>query len=261
MTGAMAALMQIAGPAALVGFVVFLRIGAALSVMPAFGETVVPQRVRLVLALAFTAVVAPAVSGPGSGLTTPPPGSAGFVLLLGSEALVGLVIGIGFRLFILALMMAGTMIAQATSLAQMFGSAVAEPMPAVAHLLVTGGLALATLNGLHVTVAEALIGSYTVIPPGAGLAGDALRSWGVAHIGRAFALAFSIAAPFLIASLLYNVALGVINRAMPHLSVAFVGAPAMTLGAIALMLVSLPVGLMVWTEAMSGFLADPFGKP
>ena len=41
---------------------VFLRVGACMALMPAFGEQVVPQRVRLILALAFTAVVLPAVA-------------------------------------------------------------------------------------------------------------------------------------------------------------------------------------------------------
>ena len=46
----------------LTAVLVFLRVGAALAVMPAFGEQVVPQRVRLVVALAFTAIVGPAVA-------------------------------------------------------------------------------------------------------------------------------------------------------------------------------------------------------
>ena len=40
---------------------VFLRVGAVMALLPAFGEQIVPQRIRLVLTLAFSAVVAPAV--------------------------------------------------------------------------------------------------------------------------------------------------------------------------------------------------------
>ena len=46
----------------LVAAIVFLRVGATMSLLPAFGERVVPARIRLVLAMAFTAVVAPAVA-------------------------------------------------------------------------------------------------------------------------------------------------------------------------------------------------------
>ena len=45
-----------------VGFLVFLRVSAAISLLPAFGEQALPQRVKLGLALMFTAVVAPVVS-------------------------------------------------------------------------------------------------------------------------------------------------------------------------------------------------------
>jgi len=42
-------------------FVVFLRVGAAMALFPAFGERSVPERVRLARGLAFTLVILPAV--------------------------------------------------------------------------------------------------------------------------------------------------------------------------------------------------------
>ena len=41
---------------------VFARIGAFFAILPAFGERVVPARVRLFAALAMTLIVAPAVA-------------------------------------------------------------------------------------------------------------------------------------------------------------------------------------------------------
>jgi flagellar biosynthetic protein FliR len=48
---------------------------------------------------------------------------------------------------------------------------------------------------------------------------------------------------------------------MPHLMVAFVGAPALTLCGLALMAVATPLGLMVWLRALEGFAANPFAVP
>ena len=59
-------------------------------------------------------------------------------------------------------------------------------------------------------------------------------------------------------SVIYNLTLGVINKAMPQLMVAFVGAPVITFGAIALLLVSAPLLLSVWLQAFEAFLAAPF---
>ena len=64
---------------------------------------------------------------------------------------------------------------------------------------------------------------------------------------------------FVVAALLYNLALGAINRAMPQLMVSFVGAPALTLGGLALLALSAPVILTVWRTAMDAALTTPLG--
>jgi len=62
MIGTLAQLAGIGETLLWTGFVVLLRVGAAMALLPAFGELVVPQRIRLVLALAFTAIISPAVA-------------------------------------------------------------------------------------------------------------------------------------------------------------------------------------------------------
>ena len=252
----LAGLLGMGREAVMVGFVVFLRVGAAMALVPAFGEQVVPMRVRLVVALAFTLIVAPAVAP--QALAT---AQAGWMRALGTEVVAGLALGMALRLFVLALQTAGTMAAQATSLAQFFGGAGVDPQPAISQLLVVAGLALAVMAGLHVRLAELLVLSYALMPAGSFPPGWALAEWGVAQVSRAFALAFALAAPFVIAALVYNMALGAINRAMPQLMVAFVGAPALTLGGLILLLLAVPGGLAVWLAALNAFLADPFGMP
>ena len=255
MTELLVALAEVAGLGqsfALAALLVFLRTGAALALLPAFGEQSVPQRVRLVIALAFTGVVAPAVA---ADLPAPT------VLIAGTEVAAGLALGAVFRLFILALQIAGTIIAQATSLSQIAGGAAPEPQPAVGHLLTAAGLAIAVMAGLHVKVAEVLILSYQVFPSGNLPTAAEFSTWGLAHIARAFALGFSLAAPFTIAALMYNLALGAINRAMPSLMVSFIGAPALSWGGLVLIAALAPILLAVGSETFQAFLAGPFEIP
>ena len=256
MTAALDALAALGQAWLAVGFAVFLRVGAAMTLFPAFGERTVPDRVRLVLALGLTLVVAPAaepvVTPAVSGLSRP-------VMLLLTETVAGFAIGAVIRLFVLALQIAGAMAAQATSLAQIFGGQNADPQPAMGHVLLVGGLALAVMFDLHVRLVEILIVSYDIFPPGQLPGAGLLSSWGLARIAHAFALAFTLAAPFVVASLVYNVALGVINRAMPQLMVAFVGAPAITAGGLVLLVLTAPIALGLWNDAFVRFLADPFG--
>ncbi len=248
-------LLNLSQQALLTGFLVFLRIGAAMALLPVFGEQSVPVRVKLGLAIAFTLVVMPGVADRVAPLAT---ADALTGIPLVTETLAGLAIGIVVRLFILALQMAGTIAAQSTSLAQFFGGAGVEPQPAISQLLVVTGLALAAMAGLHVKLAELMLLSYDLMPAGQFPGAGDLSAWGLGMIARVVALAFSLAAPFVIASLIYNVALGVINRAMPHLMVSFVGAPALALGGLVLLLLGLPLAMGLWVQAFDAFLADPF---
>lgn len=233
-------------------FLVFLRVGAAMAVMPAFGEQTLPVRVRLMVTLAFTAVVAPAVADgmPGAGAVAGP---------MAAETVAGLILGLGLRFLVMALQVAGTVAAQSASLSQLFGGSAGEPQPAMANLFVVAALALAVTLGLHVRAAELLILSYDLLPPGRlPGAGDVAR-WGLDRVARCLALGVSLAAPFVAASVLYNVALGVINRALPQMMVSMVGAPALTFGGLALLAVATPPLLSLWLAALAAQLADPLG--
>ena len=234
--------------------IVFLRVGAVVSVMPAFGERTIPMRIKLTIALVFTLIVAPAAPA------MPAPGDVlDLSLLIVSETIVGLALGLGIRLFVLALQTAGSIAAQSTSLAQILGGAGVEPIPALGYILVVSGLALAVMSGLHVLAAQMLIGSYLAFPVGIAVDAAVLTEWGAARVARAFSLAFTLAAPFVIASLIYNLTLGAINRAMPQLMVAFVGAPVITWGALFLLFLAAPTILVIWVEALMVFFHDPTG--
>jgi flagellar biosynthesis protein FliR len=253
MTGTLAELLALTDAGLWHGYAVFLRLGAMVSLMPGFGETVVSMRVKLALALAFTIVVAPAVAP-----LPRPPAFADFLPLVVAEVLAGLILGLGLRLMIMALQTAGAIAAQSTSLSQILGGAVAEPTPAMGQVLVIGGLALAMMTGMHVKVAALAILSYDILPMGAFPGGEAVAAWGTGRIRAAFELAFMLAAPFVILSVLYNLALGAINKAMPQLMVAFVGAPVITAGGLILLCLAAPLMLQVWIEALDGHFAEPF---
>lgn len=253
---ALAPLFEMARSAVWAAFAVFARVGAAVALMPGFGETVLPARVKLGAALAFAVIVWPAVA-PLAQIGRDD--LAGFGLVLAAEAVAGVILGLSVRLLIFALQMAGAMAAQSTSIAQMFGEGLlADPQPAYANLLAVAGIALAFALGLPVHVAAALIGSYDFIPFGTLPFGSELADWGAQRIAAAFGLALSLALPFVLLSFAYNVALGAINRAMPQLMVAFVGAPAITGGALLLMGLATPPMLAVWSRALTGVLTAPF---
>ncbi|MEC3861361.1 flagellar biosynthetic protein FliR [Mesobacterium sp. TK19101] len=232
---------------------VFLRVGAAVSVMPGFGERSIPMRYKLMLAAALTVAV-------GASNPALPPiqsGVAGLAWPIVSETAVGLLLGLMLRLFILAMQTAGSIAAQSTSLAQIAGGAFPEPLPAIGHILSLAALTLLMITGFHVKTVLFLTLSYDLFPAGSMPDPQIVGQWGTALVGRAFALAFQLAAPFLLLSLAYNLVLGAINRAMPQLMVAFVGAPVITWGSLAVLLLVAPMLLSVWAGQVDAFLANP----
>jgi flagellar biosynthetic protein FliR len=233
-------------------FSVFLRVAAVASMLPAFGEQSVPARVKLMVGIAFTLIVAPALN-----IADVPDSMSGLYLFCLCEILAGLALGIGIRLFVLSLQTAGSIAAQSTSLSQVLGGAAVDPLPAMGYILIVGALALAVIAGLHVKAAEFLILSYDFFPIGEFVLASDFGHWGTQQVSRAFTLAFTLAAPFVIISVLYNFALGAINKAMPQLMVAFVGAPVITLGGLFILMIAAPAMLSVWMSALDGYLSNP----
>lgn len=223
----------------------FLRVGAMMLVLPGLGDRMIPARVRLVTAFCLSTAVAPT-------LPSDPPFTGQVILI---ETTIGLALGAVLRFITQALTIAGMMAAQLTSLAQLFGNT--EPSSAIGNLLNLAGLALIMAAGLPLMVIDLLIRSYDVLPLGLPMPARDLAEWGVSRAAQAFALAFGLAAPFALAALVYNAAMGVINRAMPQLMVALVGAPAITWASAALLFLAAPFMLVVWKTAMVAALADP----
>lgn len=238
---------------------IFVRVGAVVALLPGFGEQTLPLRLRLAASVALTLIVAPLV-WPARMPT--PDGPAELAGLFLAEAGAGLALGIVLRFMIMALQLAGSIAAQATAVAQIFGAGITpDPMPAIGNLLVIGGIALALASGLHIKAAAMIAASYGAIPLGRAPAGADLAEWGVAHGAASFGLAVALAGPFVLLSLLYNVALGAINRAMPQLMVAFIGAPFITGAAIVVLMLALPAMLGVWHGALEDRLAAPLELP
>ena len=94
--------------------VVFARVGAAIAFLPGFSAAWISVRIRLVLALALTVLVTPALAGI---LPAMPATPAALGLLLLREAAVGFFLGAVALIAFAALQTAGTFVAYLSSFA------------------------------------------------------------------------------------------------------------------------------------------------
>lgn len=230
---------------------VFFRVGGATILLPGLGENSIPVRIKLAIAIVLTIAVFP--------LSPAPPSNFGFMRLALVETTIGVLIAAVLRLFIFTLQTAGSIAANVTSLAQLFGAGGADQQPVLSHIFTLAGLTLLFVADVHLVFLMYLVNSYEILPIGLWPDPQSTFRFGVSRLAQSFDLAFQLALPFVIISLLYNVTLGVINRAMPQLMVALVGAPFITGASIVLLALCSPLMLSVWLKAVSGFLIVPLG--
>lgn len=237
---------------------VFTRIAAAAFLVPGMGERSVPMRVRLGAAFALTLLLWPLVRPliPETPETVP-----GLVRLIGAEAVSGLLIGLGFRLLVIVLQIAGMTAAFHLSISHIFGSPVgAAPEPTLATFLALGGIVIAMAAGLHVELVAAFARLYEALPFGRFPDPGALAELSVARTAEVFALGIALAFPFIAISFAYNLALGALSRAMPQLLVALIGVPLLIgLGLVTLWL-TLPMIYNRWSDAAGAIFANPLGS-
>jgi flagellar biosynthesis protein FliR len=223
----------------------FVRIGATLMSAPLFNAQAIPKRIRLILALALTAVIAPTV--PMHAL--PAPFSGAGLLIVGQEMLIGLAMGFALQMTFDALVIAGQTISMSMGLgfAFLLDSQRGVQVPVLSQMfLMLATLTFLALNG-HLALIDALAASFKTLPVGAALGRDGLWQL-VGFASTAFAGALQVALPAAVSLVVVNLAFGVMSRAAPTLNLFAVGFPAtMALGFV----------ILLWTlpNVQSNFIA------
>lgn len=206
------------------GAMIFARIGAVLLVLPGVGESYVPPRIRLSLALVVSLALWPVVSASLPALPATIGGMAGWII---REVLVGLAIGALLRMFLTALATAGEVVALQTTLAfaQTANPTQASPGSTLSAFLMILGTTLIFATNTHHLFIAGLVGSYDLIAPVRPLVTGDFTAMAVRTVADAFTLGVQLAAPVLVFAIIFNVASGLVGRVMPAFQVYFAAAP------------------------------------
>jgi flagellar biosynthetic protein FliR len=232
-------------PAEIFGvFMVFVRIGAALMVMPGFGEIYIATNIRLAIAIFLTLAMAPAVV---SFIPAMPATPLELLLLISGELLVGLLIGLVGRLSITALHVAGTVIAFQSSLAF---ALMMDPAQGIQGALIASffsllGLVLIFAADLHLVMIRGIHDSYQIFPPGdVPLTGD-MAEMVLDLIASSFKVGVQMAAPFIVYGVVLYTGIGLLARLMPQLPFFFVIMPLQLYAAFSVLALTIS-GAMLW---------------
>jgi flagellar biosynthesis protein FliR len=215
---------------------VLTRVSGLMMTAPVYGMQGAPVMVRAVVSLALAVLVMPAQ---WAAAPVQPGSLPQYVLLLGSELLLGACLGLGIVVLLAGIQMAGELIGRVggLTLADVFDPSTGTDVPLLSRLLYLVAVAVFVGIGGHRMVMAGLLDTFHTLPPGGGLAalldsaqtassGGMLRSivdTFVVLIQESFSLGIRASIPVVTAVLVATLALGLVSRTLPQLNVLVVG--------------------------------------
>ncbi|WP_211827103.1 flagellar biosynthetic protein FliR [Kistimonas asteriae] len=211
------------------------RIGALLMVMPLIGSAMVPMRIRLVLALAISFLIAPLL--PAMPMVDPLSGDSLLILL--QQLLIGFMGGMLLHIYYAIFAMTGQMVSlqMGLGMAMMYDPINGVSIPIIGQVFqILTSLMFLAMNG-HLVVINVLVHSFETLPV-APIGADMLDLNTLTRLmSWATGAALIIALPAITSMLLVNISFGVMNRAAPQLNVFSLGFPmSMMAGVLVLMI-------------------------
>jgi flagellar biosynthetic protein FliR len=227
----------------------FARIGAMVMLLPGLGESNIPVRIKLAVALLLTLIILPLHR---QGYHIDLSSMTSLVGLMMHEIFIGILLGATARVTLAALQVAGSVIAQQMGLGFVTSVDPTQGQQGVliGNFLTILGVTLLFATDSHHLVIAALNDSYKIFSPGETLASGDVASLATRAFTAAFKIGLQLSAPFLVFGLVFNLGLGVLARLMPQMQVYFVGVPLSILAGF------LILGLVI--AAMMGTFLDYF---
>lgn len=241
---------------AFAAFLAFCRIGACFMLMPGLSSMRVAMHVRLFVAIAVTwALLAHLWDSIIPHLDRTPDG---MVLLVASELLIGATIGLVTRFYTLALQFSAAAIAMTGGFGGMAGSVVEEnePQAPLAALITLCALMVLFIFDFHHEIFKALVLSYEVAPVSGFFGAQSALIDMVDTLAQSFYLTLRLASPFLAYAILFNLAIGFVNKLAPQIPVYFVSLPFIIVGCLTLLYFGIGMMLSLFVD---GFIPTTLG--
>ena len=234
-------------------FLVFCRTGLIFLYLPGLSGPRYPLNVRLIMALAVSQSITPFVMG--ENLQTDF-ASTRLLLNICSELATGFVIGFWTFTFVYGARFAGTFINSAIGLSGIPGQPIDEQESSnnIAVILSLGTTALIFATDLHLVSIEGLVRSYQALPIGQALSLPWSMQRTMEVLQGSFVAGLQCAAPFVVLSIVVNLALGLANKMTPQLSVYFAFSGIVLIASLVTLAYLSPKLLMIPVNAYDNFI-------
>ena len=231
-------------------FAAFCRVGACFMLLPGFASARLSMQIRLFLAVAVSLAVLPVLWDTIYPRVSSP--SASYVSLIVCETLTGAAIGLVARYYVLGLQFAGT----ALTMMMGFNAPPTQDLledaseNQLTNLVSFAGLMLLFLLDFHHFVMRALVDSYTVMPLGTFNPQSALITL-TDTLSQTFMIMLRLASPFILYGLVFNIAIGMVNKLAPQIPIYFISLPFLIAGGLFLLYFGISEMLQIFAN---GFL-------
>jgi len=202
---------------------VLIRVGGIISTAPVFGSSNTPPQMKVVISLMLALILYPFIPS----ITVFPNRPDHYIVLIASELLIGMVLGIIARFLFGAVEFAGTVIGfqMGLGMAMVFDPQSQEQISLVGRFeSATATLIFLAMDG-HLIVLQALVRSYSVLPPGGSSISRPLIEKLTELSASIFVIGLQIGAPLIVALFLANAVVGLLARSVPQIQVFVVGFP------------------------------------
>ena len=227
----------------------FARVAALFSVAPVLSSPFIPPRIKIAIAAVLTIFITPFVD---HNLEQELFSFAGF-LVIGTQVLIGLLMGFILRLVFSALIIAGENIAVTMGLgfAQITDPVNGVTVPIVSQFLTISATLLFLAFDGHLALINLLYDSFEYVPIGH-VFDYQIALWDVvAWASNMFTGALMVAIPAITALLIANSALALMTRAAPQLNVFSVGFPITIMIGLVVIALTLPSIAVVFQNLLN----------
>jgi flagellar biosynthesis protein FliR len=200
--------------------VIGLRVSGLMLFAPFFGSAVIPPRIKVVLVIAITAVLYPAYSPHLQAVTM-----AHWPVLVASETVVGIGMGIATNVVFEAALMAGQVLSvqMGYSLVNILDPSTQVESTVIAFFHQSVAMLIFLGLDVHHWILRAVAHSFEYLPPGSATI-NPMFVQALLHEGTiVLVLGIQIAAPVLSATLLTDVVLGLLGKASPQMPLMLLG--------------------------------------
>jgi len=210
------ALTQLISPVLVIG----LRVSGLMLFAPFFGSAVIPTRIKAILVIAITAVLYPVYAQ-----HVQPVAPSQWPMIVGSELLLGIAMGLGTNMVFEAVQIAGQVMSMQMgySLVNILDPNTQVESTVVALFNQTMAMLIFLQLNVHHWIVRGIAKSFEYLPAGSATL-NPMFTRTLLHEGAiVLEVGVQIAAPILAATLLADIVLGLLSKASPQLPVMLIG--------------------------------------